>query len=292
MLRNRERFGCRVAIVPVGRVFARVTGGHPWTVKSYRSGFTALHRPYSMNECSMKKARRADLIAAAAYLRMSSDDQRTSIQQQEAEVRALAERDGYEIVNWYREEGKSGSKDQEQRTEFQRMLVDAVDAPFKAVLCYDSARFARLDSIDGAVAKQVLRSKGIYLVTVKEGRIDWTTFEGRVMDMLDQRSQPQVFARPFQGQPARPDGSAAARPLAHWVRAVWLRPALYFQQPDPQGRPEDAVSEASQLEADACPQRCRGGHREGSLRKVSEGGHIATPAGHRFEPPRHTRPAR
>lgn len=117
-------------------------------------------------------------------MRMSSDDQRTSIRQQEAEVRALAERDGYAISRWYREEGKSGSKDQAERIEFQQMLLDAAGDDFKAVLCYDSSRFARLDSIDGSFAKQVLRSKGIYLVTVKEGRIDWTTFEGRVMDML------------------------------------------------------------------------------------------------------------
>src|ERR1035441_7105145 len=73
---------------------------------------------------------------------------------------------------------------QGQRAEFQQMLLDAADGHFQAVLCYDSSRFARLDSIDGAFAKQVLRSKGIYLVTVKEGRIDWTTFDGRVMDML------------------------------------------------------------------------------------------------------------
>jgi DNA invertase Pin-like site-specific DNA recombinase len=132
----------------------------------------------------MQKPDKASLIPAAAYLRMSSDDQRTSLRQQEAEVRALAERDGYAISRWYREEGKSGLKEQGQRAEFQQMLLDAADGHFQAVLCYDSSRFARLDSIDGAFAKQVLRSKGIYLVTVKEGRIDWTTFDGRVMDML------------------------------------------------------------------------------------------------------------
>lgn len=123
-------------------------------------------------------------IPAAALFRMSSDDQKTSIQQQEKEVEALAGSRGYEIVRRYYDAGKSGSKDQEKRVEFQRLLADATTGLFKMVLCYDSSRFARLDSIDAAEAKQALRRHGISLETVKEGKIDWTTFEGRLHDVI------------------------------------------------------------------------------------------------------------
>ncbi|MBN8625980.1 MAG: recombinase family protein, partial [Planctomycetes bacterium] len=123
-------------------------------------------------------------IKVAAYYRMSSDDQKASISQQRKEVRAYAAERGYEIVREYIEEGKSGSKDQEKRVEFERMLVDAAKREFTAVLCWNTSRFARLDSLDGSLAKQVLRNNGVHLETVKEGKIDWNTFEGRILDVL------------------------------------------------------------------------------------------------------------
>jgi len=123
-------------------------------------------------------------MKVAAYYRMSSDDQKASIGQQRKEVRAYATEHGYEIVREYLEEGKSGSKDQEKRVQFERMLVDAAKHEFKAVLCWNTSRFARLDSIDGSLAKRVLRTNGVHLETVKEGKIDWNTFEGRILDVL------------------------------------------------------------------------------------------------------------
>jgi DNA invertase Pin-like site-specific DNA recombinase len=123
------------------------------------------------------------LIPAVAYYRMSSDDQSTSIEQQRKEVEAYAKRNGYKIIREYIDYGKSGSKEQEKRVEFQRMLMESANGDFQAVLCWDAHRFARLDSIDGAFAKQILRANNIYLDTVKEGRFDWKTPEGRWKDM-------------------------------------------------------------------------------------------------------------
>jgi site-specific DNA recombinase len=131
-----------------------------------------------------KDDKTAELIDAAGYFRMSTDDQKTSIQQQETEVAVLEERGGYRIVERYYEEGKSGSRNQDERTEFKRMLLDAAMGKFKVILCYDSSRFARLDSIDGAMAKQLLRKNGVRLETVKEGKFDWTTFVGRLQDVI------------------------------------------------------------------------------------------------------------
>lgn len=127
-------------------------------------------------------------IKAVAYLRMSSDDQKTSIAQQRREVRAYAIEQGYELVREYVDEGKSGSKDQNKRIDFAKMLTDAAKGEFQAVLCWNTSRFARLDSFDAVMAKQSLRTYGIHLNTVKEDRIDWNTFEGRILDVLRSES--------------------------------------------------------------------------------------------------------
>ncbi len=122
----------------------------------------------------------SELIPAYAYYRMSSDDQTDSIERQQKEVRPYAKRQGYRIVREYLDEGKSGSKDQEKRVDFQRMLMDCTNRQeVKAVLCWDASRFTRLDIIDGSFAAQVLRSNGMVLDTVKEGRFDLSTAEGR-----------------------------------------------------------------------------------------------------------------
>lgn len=127
---------------------------------------------------------RPDPIPAVAYYRMSSDDQTVSIDRQEKEVTAYAKDHNFRIIRVYKDEGKSGSKDQHERTGFQRLLLDASLGDFRAVLCYNASRFARLDTIDGADAKQALRKRGIYLQTVCEGRIDWNTVEGRMYDFM------------------------------------------------------------------------------------------------------------
>ncbi|CAN5746033.1 hypothetical protein BH23PLA1_BH23PLA1_18970 [soil metagenome] len=128
--------------------------------------------------------RTGDSIPAVGYLRMSSGEQAGSIEQQKAEIERYAEKQGYRIIRWYFEPGRSGSKEQNQRVEFKRMLADSDQRDFRAVLCWDVSRFGRLDNIRGAQAKDLLRTNGVHLATVKEGRLDWTTFEGRLMDAL------------------------------------------------------------------------------------------------------------
>jgi len=141
-------------------------------------------------------------IKAVAYFRMSSDDQKTSISQQRREVRAFASEHGYEIVDEYVDEGKSGSKDQHKRVAFAAMLADACNGNFEAVLCWNTARFARLDSVDAAGAKVTLRKQGIHLATAKEGRIDWDSFEGRILDVLRSESD-HKFSRDISAQTVR-----------------------------------------------------------------------------------------
>src|SRR5262249_38388683 len=90
----------------------------------------------------------------------------------------------YHILREYVDSGKSGSKDQEKRVAFRRMVLDSGKGEFQAVLAWKTNRFGRLDTIDGAEDKKTLRRNGVYLDTVKDGKIDWDTMEGRIVDAV------------------------------------------------------------------------------------------------------------
>ena len=128
------------------------------------------------------------LIPAAAYLRMSSDKQDTSIAQQKLQLIEFA-KERFEIVAWYMDEGKSGSKDTDKRTDFTRMLAEAPKAVWEVVLCLDISRFGRLDSIEGAFAKKTLRDAGKKLHSLIEGEIDWNSTTGRIVDTVLSEAQ-------------------------------------------------------------------------------------------------------
>ena len=53
------------------------------------------------------------MIHAAAYIRMSSDKQEASRQQQRNEIELLAAREGVRIVRWFVDEGYLGTHGQE-----------------------------------------------------------------------------------------------------------------------------------------------------------------------------------
>lgn len=133
-------------------------------------------------------------IKAAAYLRMSTDKQETSIdQQREGILTAFSEK--YEIVEWYIDEGKSGSRDVEKRTDFLRMLADATKGRFEVVLVYDLSRFDRRDTFEQAADKKTLRDHGVRLTTILEGEIDWNTSTGRIVDTVLSEAQHDFSVR-------------------------------------------------------------------------------------------------
>lgn len=128
------------------------------------------------------------MLRAVTYVRMSTVDQETSPEQQRKELQAKFGK-VYEIVGEYLDEGKSGSKDVEKRTNFTRLLADSGKGTFDVVLCYDLSRFSRLDIIESAFAKKTLRDNGIRLVTVLEGEIDWNSSTGRIVDSVLSEAQ-------------------------------------------------------------------------------------------------------
>ena len=128
------------------------------------------------------------MIPAVGYIRMSTDKQDKSPDQQRHEITALAKRDGYEILRWYFDGGISGDLT-EKRRDFQQMINDAARGDFQAILAWDQDRFGRFDSIESGYWIHPLRKAGVCLVTVVQGKIDWNSFEGRILYHIQQEGK-------------------------------------------------------------------------------------------------------
>ncbi len=132
------------------------------------------------------------MIPAVSYLRMSKDSQDTSISAQRVAVAALAKSGGYRIVREYVDLGISGDAT-EKRVEFQRMMSDVSRGDFKVVLCWDQDRFGRFDPLEAGFWIKPMRDAGIVLVTVAQGKIDWTDFAGRILYTIQQEGKHQFL---------------------------------------------------------------------------------------------------
>ncbi|MGD0384395.1 MAG: recombinase family protein [Thermoguttaceae bacterium] len=136
------------------------------------------------------------LTPAVSYIRMSSDLQEASPDQQRAEVVKLAAKLGYKITREYFDESISGDAT-EKRTAFLKMIKDAEEkADFAAILCWDQDRFGRFDSIEAGRWIHPLRCAGVWLVTVAQGQIDWNDFASRmVYSVVPETSYGENFPR-------------------------------------------------------------------------------------------------
>lgn len=132
------------------------------------------------------------MTPAAAYYRMSDDEQVGSIPSQQSVVRPYASENSYKLIAEYADHGISGDAT-DRRKEFQRMHADALAGKFKAILCWDQDRFGRFDSIEAGFWIHPLRKAGVKLVTVADGVVDWDTFTGRVMYSLKQEGKHQFL---------------------------------------------------------------------------------------------------
>ena len=111
-------------------------------------------------------------IPAAAYYRMSSDKQETSIADQRSAVEEYAEQNNYQLVREYQDAGVSGWKSQE-RVGFQQMINDAQHDEFQAVLCWDVDRFSRFPVLEANHYWFLLDRAGVHIATVAQGRLDF-----------------------------------------------------------------------------------------------------------------------
>ena len=105
---------------------------------------------------------------AVAYARYSSAGQRdVSIEQQLADIRAYAAREGYTIIHEFADHARSGFSHTDKRTAFQNMLSAAESGTFDTVLVWKVDRFGR-NREDSAVYKGRLRRRGVKVIYVME----------------------------------------------------------------------------------------------------------------------------
>lgn len=102
-------------------------------------------------------------IRAAQYIRMSTEHQQYSTENQADMIRDYAVKRGFEIVQTYADAGKSGLKI-EGREALQRLIADvqAGKADFKTILVYDVSRWGRFqDSDESAYYEYICKRAGI-----------------------------------------------------------------------------------------------------------------------------------
>ena len=77
---------------------------------------------------------------AALYVRVSTDHQ--SVDNQVRELKTIAERRGWDVVETYQDEGISGAKGRDQRPALDQMLKDACRRKFDVVMAVAIDRLA------------------------------------------------------------------------------------------------------------------------------------------------------
>ena len=109
-------------------------------------------------------------MRAAEYVRMSTEHQQYSTENQGDKIREYAARRGLEIVATYADEGKSGLRI-DGRLSLQRLIDDVVNkrADFQVILVYDVSRWGRFqDADESAYYEYVCRRAGIQVAYCAE----------------------------------------------------------------------------------------------------------------------------
>lgn len=102
-------------------------------------------------------------VPAAQYLRMSTDHQQYSIENQSVAIQKYAELHDFEIVHTYADAARSGVT-LNRRTGLQRLLADVVSGSraYRAILVYDVSRWGRFQDTDEAAHYEFLcKSAGV-----------------------------------------------------------------------------------------------------------------------------------
>jgi DNA invertase Pin-like site-specific DNA recombinase len=114
---------------------------------------------------------------AALYVRVSTDKQ--TVENQVRELRQVAERRGWEVVEQYDDAGISGAKGRDERPGLDRMLKDAGRRRFDVVMAWAIDRLGR-SLIDLLGTVQTLEAAGVDLYLDQQA-IDTTTPAGKLM---------------------------------------------------------------------------------------------------------------
>jgi DNA invertase Pin-like site-specific DNA recombinase len=163
----------------------------------------------------------------ALYTRVSTDHQTT--ENQERELRQIAERMGWEIVNVYRDEGISGAKGRDARPAFDALCTDAARRRFDMVMTWSVDRLGRsLQDLVGFLSE--LHALGIDLLLHQQG-LDTTTPAGKamfqMMGVFAEFERAMIVARVKAGlDRARAEGKTLGRPTIDAATESAIRKAL------------------------------------------------------------------
>jgi DNA invertase Pin-like site-specific DNA recombinase len=149
----------------------------------------------------------------ALYLRVSTDRQTT--ENQERELRAVATRMGWQIVEVYRDEGVSGAKSRADRPAFDALCKDAARRRFDVVMAWSVDRLGR--SLQNLVVFLCeLHALGVDLFLHQQG-LDTTTPGGKamfqMMGVFAEFERAMIRARVMAGlERAKANGKTLGRP--------------------------------------------------------------------------------
>lgn len=146
------------------------------------------------------------LKRAAQYVRMSTEHQKYSTENQAEMIEQYAARRGFEIVQTYEDSGKSGLK-LEGRLALQQLIDDVRNqrADFEAVLVYDVSRWGRFqDADESAYYEFICREGGITVHYCAEqfendGSLSATIIKSMKRAMAGEYSR-ELSAKVFTGQ--------------------------------------------------------------------------------------------
>jgi DNA invertase Pin-like site-specific DNA recombinase len=145
-------------------------------------------------------------VRAARYVRMSTEHQKYSTENQADIIDRYAARRGFEVVTTYADEGKSGLK-LEGRDALKRLIADvrAGRADFEAILVYDVSRWGRFQDADESAYYEFLcREAGITVHYCAEqfendGSLSATIIKSMKRAMAGEYSR-ELSAKVFTGQ--------------------------------------------------------------------------------------------
>lgn len=145
-------------------------------------------------------------LRAAEYVRMSTEHQQYSTENQSDKIREYAERHGMQIVRTYADQGKSGLRI-DGRQSLQQLIkdVESGTADFQIILVYDVSRWGRFqDADESAYYEYICRRAGIQLAYCAEqfendGSPGSTIVKGVKRAMAGEYSR-ELSAKVFAGQ--------------------------------------------------------------------------------------------
>ena len=107
---------------------------------------------------------------AAGYVRCSTEKQDDSIDQQKNEIINWASENGYKIINWFEDEGKSGTSFEKRPAFTEMKQVVERNSNFDHILVYDESRWGRATNLrESNYWKFHFEKNGVKVVIINSG---------------------------------------------------------------------------------------------------------------------------